>query len=104
MKSIDCFRKIGATGGTLHARMGTIKGRKLKDLTEADEIKKRWQECTEELDKNRHNDRDRDDAGVTHIKPGILEYEVKLALGSITTRKAREGNETPAELFKIPEE
>jgi len=49
VRSIDCFRKIGATRGTLHARMGTIKDRKFKDLTEADEIKKRWQECTEEL-------------------------------------------------------
>ena len=104
VKSIDLFKKSGDTRGTLRAKMGTILDRKFKDLTEADEIKKRWQECTEELDKNRHNDRDRDDAGVTHIKPGILEYEVKLALGSITTRKAREGNETPAELFKIPEE
>ena len=51
-----------------------------------------------------HNDRDRDDAGVTHIKPDILEYEVKWALGSITTRKAREGDEIPAELFKITKE
>ena len=57
VKSIDRFRKIGATRGTLHARMGTIKDRKVKDLTEADEIKKRWEECTEELYKNGHNDR-----------------------------------------------
>jgi len=84
--------------------MGTIKDRKVKDLTEADEIKKRWQECMEELYKNVHNDRDRDDAGVTHIKPDMLEYEVKWALGSITTRKAREGDGIPAELFKNPKE
>ena len=58
----------------------------------------------EELYKNDHNDRDRDDAGVTHIKPDMLEYEVKWALGSITTRKAREGDGIPAELFKNPEE
>ena len=57
--------------------MGTIKDRKVKDLTEADEIKKRWQECTEELYKNGHNEQDKDDAGVTYIKPDILEYEVK---------------------------
>ena len=84
--------------------MGTIKDRKVKDLTEADEIKKKWQECTEELYKNCHNDRDRNDAEVTYIKPDILEYEVKWALGSITTRKAREGDEIPAELFKITKE
>ena len=70
--------------------MGTIKDKKLKDLTEADEIKKRWQERTEELYKNVHNDWDRDDAGVTHIKPDILEYKIKWVLGSITTRKAME--------------
>ena len=84
--------------------MGTVKDRKVKDLTEADEIKKRWQECTEELYKNGHNDGDRDDAGVTYIKPDILEYEVKWALGSITTSKGREGDENPAELFKISKE
>ena len=69
--------------------MGAIKDIKIKDLTEADEIKKWWRESTEELYKNAHNDRDRDDAGVTHIKPDILGYEVKWALGSITTRKAK---------------
>ena len=104
VKSIDLFKKSGDTRGTLHAKMGTIKDRKVKDLTEADEIKKRWQECTEELYKNVHNDQDRNDAGVTHIKPDMLEYEVKWALGSITTRKAREGDGIPAELFKNPKE
>ena len=84
--------------------MGTIKDIKVKDLTEEDEIKKRWQECTEELYKNGHNAWDKDDVGVTHIKPDILEYEVKWALGSITTTKAREDDEIPAELFKIPKE
>ena len=77
VKNKDCFRKIGTTRGTLPARMGTIKDRKVKDLTEADEIKKSWQECTEELYKNGHNEQDKDDAGVTYIKPDILEYEVK---------------------------
>ena len=104
VKSIDLFKKSGDARETLHANMGTIKDRKVKDLTEADEIKKKWQECTEELYKNCHNDRDRNDAEVTYIKPDILEYEVKWALGSITTRKAREGDEIPAELFKITKE
>ena len=104
VKSIDLFKKSGDTRGTLYAKMGTIKERKVKDLTEADEIKKRWQECTEELYKNSHKDRDRDDAWVTHVKLDILKYEVKWALGSNTTRKAREGNGIPAELFKNPNE
>ena len=104
VNSIDLFKKSGDTRGRLHAKMGTIKNIKVKDLTEADEIKKRWQECTEELFKNGHNDQDKDDVGVTHIKPDILEYEVKWALGSITTTKAREDDEIPAELFKIPKE
>ena len=98
------FKKSGDIRGTTHAKMGTIKDIKVKDLTEEDEIKKRWQECTEELYKNGHNARDKDDVGVTHIKPDILEYEVKWALGSITTTKAREDDEIPAELFKIPKE
>ena len=82
----------------------TVKERKVKDLTEADEMKKRWQECTEELYKNGHNDQDRDDVGVTHIKPDMQEYEIKWALGSITTRKEMEGDGIPAELFKNPKE
>ena len=69
VKSIDLFKKSGDTRGTLHAKMGTIKDRKCKDLTEEDEIKKRWQESTEELYKNHHNEQDTDDAVVTHIKP-----------------------------------
>ena len=103
-KTRDLFKKIRHTKGTFHGKMGTIKDRKIKDLTEADEIKKRWEECTEELYKNGHKDRDRDDACVTQVKPDILEYEVKWALGSITTRKAREGDKIPAELFKISKE
>ena len=79
--------------------MGTIKDRKFKDLTEADEIKKRQQECTEELYKNGHNDPDRDDVGVTHVKPDILEHELSWTLGSITTNKASAGEGIPAELF-----
>ena len=68
VKSIDLFKKSGDTRGTLHAKMGTIKDRKVKDLTEADEIKKRWQESTEELYKNHHNEQDTDDAVLIHIK------------------------------------
>ena len=66
VKSIDLFKKSGDTRGTFHSKMGTIKERKTKDITEADEIKKRWQESTEELYKNGHNDWDKDDAVVTH--------------------------------------
>ena len=79
--------------------MDTIKDRKFKDITEADEIKKKYQECPEELYKNGLNDPDRDDVGVTHEKPDILEHEVKWALGSITTSKASGGDRIPAELF-----
>ena len=79
--------------------MGTIKDRKVKDLTEADEINKRQQECTEELYKNGHNDPDRDDVGVTHVKPDILEHELSWTLGSITTNKASAGEGIPAELL-----
>ena len=68
VKSTD-FSNSGDIRGTLHAKMDTIKDRKVKDLTEADEIKKRWQDCTEELHNNGHNDWDRDVAGVSHIKP-----------------------------------
>ena len=66
VKSIDLFKKSGDTRGTFHSKMGTIKERKTKDITEADEIKKRWQESTEELYKNGHNDWDKADAVVTH--------------------------------------
>ena len=83
---------------------GHSEGQNGKDLTEADEIKKRWQECTEELYKNGHNDRNRDDAWVTHVKPDILEYEVKWALGNITTNNDRRGDGIPVELFKNPKE
>ena len=80
--------------------MGTKKDRKVKDLTEANEIKKRWQECTEELYKNGHKDQESDDAWVTHVKLDILEYEVKSALVSITTNNDRRGDGIPAELLK----
>ena len=81
--------------------MDTIKDRNSKDLTDAEEIKKRWQKCTEELYKKYLNDPDNHDGVVTHIVPDILNCEVKWTLGSITTNKVSEGNGIPAELFQI---
>ena len=78
-KTRDLFRKIGDTKGTFHANMGTIKDRNGKDLTETEEIKKRWQEYTEELYKKGHNDPDNHDGVVTYLEPDILECEVKQA-------------------------
>ena len=92
------FKKSGAIKGTFHARVGMIKDRNLKDLTEAEDIKKRWQEYTEELYKKDLHDHD---GVVTHLEPDILECEVKWALGGITTKKASEGDEIPAKLFQI---
>ena len=82
--------------------MGTINGhRNDKDLTETEEIKKRWQEYTEEWNKKKFNDPDSHHGVVTHLEPGILEYEVKCALGRTTTNTSSRGNEIPAELFQI---
>ena len=81
--------------------MDTIKDRNSKDLTEAEEIKKRWQKCTEELYRKDLSDPDNHDGVVTHIVPDILDCEVKWTLGSITTNKVSEGNGIPAELFQI---
>ena len=83
--------------------MGTIKDRNGKDLTEAEDIKKRWQEYMEELYKKDLNDPDNNDDVVTHLEPDILECKVKWALGSITMNKASGGDRIPAELFKILE-
>ena len=83
-KTRDLFKKIGDTKGTFHAKMGTIKDRNGKDLTKAEEIKKRWEEYTKELYKNGLNDLLNHDGVVTHLDPDILECEVKWALGSIT--------------------
>ena len=87
VKTRDLFKKIGDIKGTFHARMGTIKDRNRKDLTEAEEIKKRWQKYTK-LYKKGLNDLANHDGVVTHLKSNILEYEVKWALESITTNKA----------------
>ena len=81
--------------------MGTIKNRNCKELTEIEEINKRWQEYTEELYQKCLNDPDNPDGVVTHLEPDILEYEVKWALRSIITNKAHGGDRIPAELFKI---
>ena len=85
------FKKIRDTKGTFHAKMGSIKDRNGMDLTEADAIKKRWKEYTEELQKKDLNDPDNHDAVITHLEPDILECEVKWALKSITTNKASGG-------------
>ena len=83
-KTRDLFKKIRDTKGTFHAKMGTIKNRNGMDLTEAEDIKKRWQEYTEELYKKDFHNSDNHDDVVTHLEPDILECKVKWALGSIT--------------------
>ena len=100
-KSRDLFKKIRDTKGTFHAKMGTIKDRNGIDLTEAEDIKKRWQECTEELYKKDFHDPDNHDIVITHLEPDILECGVKWALGSITMNKVSGGDEIPVELFQI---
>ena len=81
--------------------MGSIKDRNCRDLTEAEDIKKRWQEYTEELYRKGLHDPDNQDGVITHLEPDILQYEVKWALGSITTNKASGGDGNPVELFQI---
>ena len=100
-KTRDLFKKIGDTKGTLHAKMGTIKDRNGMDLTEAEDIKKGWQEYTEELYKKDLYDPDNHNGVITHLEPDIVECEVKWALGSITTNKASGGDGIPVELFQI---
>ena len=100
-KTRDLFKKIRDTKGTCHAKTGLIKDRNGLDLTEAEDIKKRWQEYTEELHRKGLNDLDNHDGVVTHLEPDNLECEVKWALGSIMTNKASGGNGIPDELFKI---
>ena len=99
-KTRDVFKKIRDTKGTFHAKMGKIKGRNGMDLTEAEDIKKRWQEYIEELYKIGLNDLDNYYGMITHLEPDILECEVKWALESITTNKASEGDGIPVELFQ----
>src|SRR5574340_1745721 len=103
-KTRDLFKKIRAAKGTFHAKMGSIKNRNGMDLKEAQDIKKRWQEYTEELCKEDLNDPDNHDGVITHLEPDILECEVKWALGSIITNKASGGDRIPVELFQILED
>ena len=100
-KSRDLFKKIRDTKGRFHGKMGSIKDRNGMDLTEAEDIKKRWQEYMEELYIKDLHDQDNHDGVITHLEPDILECEVKWALESITTNKASGGDEIPMELFQI---
>ena len=100
-KTRDIFKKIRDTKGTFHAKMGAIKDRNGMDLTEAEDIKKKWQEDTEELYKKYLHDPDNHSGMITHLEPDILECKVKWALGSITTNKASGGDGIPVELFQI---
>ena len=99
-KTRDLFKKIRDTKGTFHAKMGTVKDRNGMKLTEADDIKKRWQEYTELYKKDLHDPDNHDDM-ITHLEPAVLECEDKWALESITTNKASAGDGVPVELFQI---
>ena len=100
-KTRDLFKKIRDTKGTFHAEMGIIKDGNGMNLTEAEDIKKMWQEYTKQLYKKYLNDTDNYDGVVTHLEPDIMESQVKWALGSITTNKASGGDGIPVELFQI---
>ena len=99
-KTSDLFKKIRDTKGTFHAKMGSIKDRNCMDLTEAKDIKKRWQEYTEEPQKKDLHEPDNHNGVITHLEPDILECEVKWVLESITMIKASGGNGIPVELFQ----
>ena len=101
-KTRDLFKKMRVTKGTFHVKVGTIKDRNGMDLTEAEYIKKRWQEYTEELYKKDLHDPDNHDGVITDLEPDILECEVKWALESITMNKARGSDGIPVELFLNP--
>ena len=100
-KSRDLFKKIRDTKGTFHSKMGSVKDRNGTDLTEAEDIKKTWQEYTGELYKKDLHDPDDHDYIISHLEPDILECEVKWALGSIITNKASGSDGIPVELFQI---
>ena len=100
-KTRDLFKKIRYTQGIFNSKVSTIKDRNSKDLTEAEGIKKRWQEYTKELYRKGLNDQDNQDSVVSHAEQDILECKVKWALGSITINKASVGDGIPAELLKI---
>ena len=100
-KTRDLFKKIRDTKGTFHAKMGSIKERNGMNLTEVKDIKKRWQEYTEELYKKNPHDTDNPDCVISHLEPEVLACKVKWALGSITTNKASGGDRILAEPFQI---
>ena len=100
-KTRDLFKKIRDTKGIFHAKMGSIKERNGMNLTKAEDIKKRWQEYTEELYKKDHHNPHNHDGVITHLEPDILETKVKWALGSITRNKASGGDGIQAKLFQI---
>ena len=100
-KTRDFLKKIRDIKGTFHAKVDTIKERNGMDLREEEGIKKRGQEYTEKVYKKDLHDPDNHDGVITHLEPDILECEVKWALGSITTKKASEGDGIPVELFQI---
>ena len=98
-KTKEHFKKIRDTKGTFHAKMGSIKDRNCMDLTQPEDIKKRWQEYTEELYKRDLHDPDNHDGVIIHLEPDILECEVTWTLESITTNKASGGDGIPVDLF-----
>ena len=100
-KTTDLFKKIRDTKGTFYTKMGSIKDRNDMDLTEAEDIKKRWQEYTEELYKKDLHDTDNHDGVIIDLEPNILECEVKSAFGSIATNKTSGSDAIPVELFQI---
>ena len=100
-KTRDLFKNVRDTKGTFHAKVGSIKDRHGEELTEAEEIKKRWQEYTQELYKKDLHDPDNLNGVITHLEPDILECEVKWTLGSITMNKATGRDGIPVELFQI---
>ena len=99
-KTRDLFKKIRDTKGTFHAKMSSVKDRNGMDLTEAEDIKKRWQEYTEELYKKDLHEPDHHNGVISHLEPDVLEREVKWALGSTTKNKASGGDGIPVELFQ----
>ena len=99
-KTRDLFKKIRDTKGTFHAKMGSIKDGNGRDITEAEDIK-RWEQYTKELYKKELHDQDNHDGVITHLEPDILEWEVRQALGIVTTNKASGGDGIPVELFQI---
>ena len=101
VKTRDLFKKVRDTKKTFHAKMGSIKDRNGMELIEAEDIKKRWQEYTEELFKKDLHDPDNHSGVITHLETDILECKVKWALGSITMNKASGGDGIPVELFQI---